>query len=130
MINCKNGNIDPRIRSDFILWVAEHAPRPSVSRSILAGDVEVLGGYTQIPPSTNPGWIIKTTSRHGKEYIIAVTLKERVLHVRLIKKIPWEHYNGKLNRGMYCIYDGDEPRKYLLEKVRRNYDKHRSIQTR
>jgi len=124
MINCKNGQLDPRIRSDFILWVAEHAPRPSISQSILDGNVEVLGGYTQIPPSINPGWIIRTISYHKKTYNIAVTLDKvkRILHTWLVDEIPWEFYNGKIKRGFYCIYDGDEPRKYLLQKVRKTYN--------
>jgi hypothetical protein len=97
-----------------------NTPRRDIARFISDGVVEVLGGFDQIPPSTNPGWILHVISKNKKEYNIAVTMdeKNRWLTVWIACEIPWEEYNGKPNRGFWCIYDGDKPLEYLLKKVR------------
>lgn len=120
MIHTKNAHLDPKCRSDFILWVMANTPRRDIARFISDGVVEVLGGFDQIPPSTNPGWMLRVTSKNKKEYNIAVTMdeKNRWLTVWIATDIPWAYYNGKLDRGTWFIYDGDKPFEYLLKKVR------------
>ena len=120
MIHTKNAHLDPKCRSDFILWVMANSPRRDIARFINDGKVEVLGGFDEIPPSTNPGWILRVTSKNNKEYNIAVTMdeKHRWLHIWVASEISWEYYNGKPHLGFWYVYDGDKPLDYLLKKVR------------
>ncbi len=122
MIHTKNAHLDPKCRSDFILWVMANSPRRDIARIMDEGEIEVLGGFDLIPPTPHPGWIIRIISKHKKEYHVAVVMDEE-LRILIVWKmwsndVPWVEYNGKPNRGFWCVYDGDKPLDYLLKKVR------------
>lgn len=128
MINCKNAMIDPKARSDFIIWVADNAPMPAIRRAIMDDfKVEMLGGFEVIPPSFRAGFIIRVRSYHKVTWNVAITVHEdkRLLKTWVVEEIPWEHWIGKLNQKRFRIYDGDNPKQYLLEKVRVQYEERR-----
>lgn len=127
MIHTKNAHINPKCRSDFILWVGTNTSRKDISRHINDGTVEVLGGFDRIHPSHHPGWMLRVLSKNKTEYNVAITMdeKKRWLNVWVASKIPWDAYNGKIDRGFWCLYDGDNPKHYLLQKVRAIREKRR-----
>lgn len=121
MIRTKNAHLDPKCRSDFILWVMANSPRRDIARIMNEGEIEMLGGFNRIPPTPHPGWILRVTSKNKKVYQVAVTMNEKdwllVVWPR-VSEIPWEEYNGNPHRKKWTVYDGDNPLEYLLNKVR------------
>lgn len=100
-------------RTQLIDFIVAHAPSGSVSRACYEGTVNVLGGFTEVPPSTRPGWIVVVTSRFGQMWYVAIQPNEdtRKFEVREIERVPWKNYIGRDDRGGYSIYDGDDPMK-------------------
>lgn len=89
-------------------------------RAFLTGKVVVLGGFSSIPPSTNPGWILLVTSIHHRTWIIGVEtndIKHRY-QVRTLDKIPWAKWVGgaiALFRNSSLRY-GDCPQVAILAR--------------
>jgi len=79
-------------------------------RSFITGEVVVLGGFSKIPPSTQPGWIILVKSVNKTVWVVAVSVDEAQHRYRvgLLDRIPWEHWIG--DRADGTIYRGDIPR--------------------
>jgi hypothetical protein len=74
------------------------------------GQVVNLGGFDPLPPSEYPGWLLRVTSKHGRVWLIAVTVEG--LHryrVWPADAIPWQFWTGKDNRDGGSIYTGDLP---------------------
>lgn len=91
------------------------AGRRSVVRAIEEGSFEVLGGFDPIPSSTNSGWIVKVTSKHGKVwYVACVAYSGTMYSVRLVKHVLWENWVGEgVGRS---LLGGDRPTTYAAFK--------------
>lgn len=105
--------------NDIIDWLIDNCPRPAIARALDHGKVEYLGGFNLIPPSTLPGWILKVTSVHGKQWIIAVLANDtkHVYEIRIIKSVPWKNWIGTdslFNHRTFRIklFSGDNPELY------------------
>lgn len=98
-------------RTQLIEHIVQHAPMGSISRACHETEVKVLGGFSKIPPSTRPGWIVIVTSRFERVWIVAVQPNEDTckFEVREIERIPWESYVGIEGQIGYSIYSGDDP---------------------
>lgn len=102
-----------RNRTDLILWLDKSSVSAAVKRALWTGSIELLGGFSRIPPSDYPGWIFKLISRRGKEYLIAIICDtDKKCHRKMeLESVPWDLWDGKLGRK--TIYEGDRPEKYM-----------------
>lgn len=101
-----------RTRSDLLWYIQEHAPSGACRRAVIEGQVSVLGGFNVIPPNGWEGWIVKVTSVHGKDWLVAVTVHptKHFYYVRMIDKIPWAWWVGTVpSLPPYAITNGDVP---------------------
>jgi len=84
-------------------------------RALQDGGVELLGGFSSIPPMNQPGWIIKATrcySRVPFSYYIGVVVtgfKTKVIQVAE-DSVPWDTWDG--DKSDNPLYQGDLPEKY------------------
>lgn len=106
-------------RTQLVEYICEHSTRPAIQRACHEGKVFVAGGFSQIPPSSKPGWIVIVTSRFGRIWNVAVTPNEekRTFDVRVLKTIPWGQYIDSVFVAEYSIYAGDDPRASLFHKL-------------
>jgi len=113
-----------RSRTDMIMWLIKHCPRPSIVRALETGNVEFLGGFTKIPPSNLPGWIFVVKDKNV--CILANDLKHKY-EIRIVKHIPWEYWHGMFSNlpMVWSFASGDKPQEY-----RRLYDEARQTSNR
>ena len=99
-------------RTELVLWVDSHAPSRTIQRALWDGEVELLGGFDELPPSKYPGWVFRIVSKYHKEYFVAVVcnMKKKSFFCIQLESVPWKLWNGKLGRK--SIYEGDKPEKY------------------
>lgn len=104
-------------RTDLILYAQTNCESNACKRAFTTGTVVVLGGFSTIPPSTNPGWVLLVTSKHCRTWIIGVEGDDarHCYHVRSLDRIPWEKWVGGSSltfRGkpLYWLSAGDKPR--------------------
>ena len=95
----------------MIAYICDHAPQSAISRACTTGTVQVLGGFSKVPPGTRPGFIVSITSVHERTWFVAVTTDDHkhIFHVWVVESIPWEYFVGDLHNKEYSIYDGDDP---------------------
>jgi len=98
-------------RTELINFICEDISQNAIVRACHNGTVQVLGGFSIIPPGTAPGWIVAITSVHGRTWLVAVTSDDHrhIFHTWITNRTPWKNYVGRVNRGWYSIYDGDDP---------------------
>jgi len=96
-------------RTQLIEHIATHAKRSALRRACHTGKVEVLGGFSSIPPSTAKGFIVFIQSIHKHVWYVAVTANEvtRTWDVWTVGEVPWENYVGTSMEPN--IYNGDDP---------------------
>ena len=108
-----------RDRADIIALVARSAASPACRRACLTGKVEVLGGFSELPPSDKPGWILQITAKHGTVFLIGVIpndLQHRY-QVWTLEEVPWHLWVGRpLAGAAYSVYQGDRPVSYDLRR--------------
>lgn len=99
-------------RSQLIRFIEKDAVHRAIGRACHHenGSVQVLGGFSMIPPTERPGWIVSITSAYGQTWLVAVLAYdyEHVFKSRVVEAIPWSLYVGQTGRE-YNIYDGDNP---------------------
>ena len=98
-------------RVQLINYICDHAPQSAIARACHTGTVEVLGGFSCIPPGTRPGFIVSITSVHKRTWLVAVTTDDHkhIFYVWVVESIPWEYYVGSEHSSHYSIYNGDDP---------------------
>lgn len=106
-----------RSKEDIIDWLMDNCPRPAIERALVDGRVEFLGGFKPIPPSTLPGWILKVTSLHDKQWNVAVLANDikHCYEIRIIIFIPWKNWVGTYSwNGEFRpdLFSGDNPKLY------------------
>lgn len=102
-----------------MLWLENNAPRKAIGYAMVDGEIELLGAFSCIHAGSNPGWIVKVTSKRGLSWNIVITVsgKKHVHFAYTIKEVPWKYWWGdSFNKGLFC---GDRPDVY--KKLR---DKH------
>jgi hypothetical protein len=104
-------------RSDLIALVARHAPSKACARAISEGRATVLGGFAA--PKHLPCFIVRVTSKHDREWLIAVDVDEAAyrFRVRSVEAVPWQHWDGRSD-GKRPLIDGDRPREMAYERMK------------
>src|SRR4030042_1201271 len=93
-------------RKQLIDCICNHAPRPAIATACYRGTIKVLGGFRNIPPSTQSGWIVIVTSEFGRVWYVAVMEEIGAgWDVDIIDNIPWLNYVGSDYSNKYSIYD-------------------------
>ena len=94
-------------RDSLLCWLDANAPQPSVKRALRSGmSVKILGGFSPLPDSNDPGFIVEANSRTGRVYHVAVVISNfREPRAFMINYIDWKSYTG----GSHALYRGDDP---------------------
>lgn len=106
-------------RDDLLNWLSDRTVYRSVKRHIALGHVEVLGGFTVIPPYLLPGWFVIVTfiGEGDRATIISIqsdgTIQEH-------SSVPWKYWCGEGRENL--AYRGDDPSKYL--ELKKKSDEH------
>lgn len=109
-------------RLHIVSWLEKTCPRKAIVRALSEGQVEFFGGFDLIPPTTQPGWVIRVTSIYGKIWYIAVIAYRNHYGIRILKDIPWGNWVGTVfwdsNSFRTQMFSGDSPEEYLeLRKI-------------
>lgn len=107
-------------RDHIIAWLERHCPRKAIVRAIDEGKIELLGGFSQIPPSNHHGWIVRVTSIHKRVWLVAIIPNKRQTdyEIRIPKEVPWKYWCGDF--FTHKIFQGDKPWLYqaIKEKMK------------
>ena len=104
-------------RNDLIDYVAKHSNDYTIRRSVIEGKVELLGGFSCIPPSTEGGWILCVTSIHDRHWNVAIVVDKKRPLVFTISDPPWKLWCGDLST--HELMRGDYPETYA--QIRDSY---------
>ena len=87
----------PQTRHSLLEFVSTETPSLALKRALSLGKVTFLGGFTRIPPGTNPGWIFEVVSEYDKRSIIAIVAQEstRQLRLRHLEAFPFRYLDPK-----------------------------------
>lgn len=102
-------------KTHVILWLENHCSRKAIVRALYEGQVEFFGGFNPIPPTTQPGWIMRITSAHGRTWYVAVICYDRRYGIRILRDVPWDKWVGENSWGdafKVHLYSGDDPGEY------------------
>lgn len=113
-------------RTHLILWLETHCPRPAIVRALYEGQVEFFGGFDPIPPTTQPGWIMRITSAHGKTRYVAIIAYRDRYGIRILRDVPWECWIGSTAKNRTVLMNGDHPTEYW--ELRRIWNEFETIQ--
>ena len=97
-------------RSELIALIRQAAPSRACRRAIDEDRTQVLGGFT--PPEGHPYFATITTSRHGRQWNLAVVVDEQRQRYRVVSfdRSPWQYWDGRPDGR--SIHDGDDPLTY------------------
>jgi len=98
-------------KNHLLMWLEDNCPRKTIVRALRDGIVEHLGGFSTIPPTSHPGWVVRVTSTYDKEYIVAVIAYQNRYGIRILNEIPWKYWGGDCN-GTPGLMNGDWPPDY------------------
>lgn len=104
-------------KEHLLMWLENNCPRKGVVRALRDGTVELLGGFSLIPPGKHPGWIVRVTSTSNREWIIAVIAYPHRYGIRILSEVPWLNWAGKLGEVRSSLIGGDNPWLYQLEML-------------
>ena len=106
-------------KNHLLMWLEKNCPRKSIVRALRDGTVEHLGGFNTIPPTSHPGWIVRVTSVHDKEFIVAVIAYQSRYGIRVLSEVPWRYWGGEMY-GAPGLMNGDVPIDYMAERCNPN----------
>lgn len=104
-----------RTRRDLIAAVESAVKLRTQRYAFVEGRVEVLGGFSELPPGPGPGWIVRLTSKYGRTWLLALIPMIRRPIMLHLSEVPWEHWVGPTGNP---LYDGDNPDEYERLKER------------
>jgi hypothetical protein len=114
-------------RDDLLNFLSSSVHRRSMHRALNEGNVEVLGGFSRIPPRDESGWCVRASSPDSYYwYEFGVTAGQggiyRVWNLTPNGGIPWKYYVGWQPAYQYnVLMTGDDPG-YYLERMRHEQD--------
>ena len=75
----------------------------------------MCGGFHRIPPLSATGFVVRVTSVHGHQWVVAVVPFENSKQwlVCLVDQVPWDQWIDARARTSYSIYRGDHPAQYM-----------------
>lgn len=103
-----------KTREHLLSWLTlalKSRGRRSIARATEDANAGVtsLGGFFKIPPSDEPGWIVRVVSRHSRQWYVAVLIHPGGSYgIRIIERVPWEYWTDGNNE----LYQGDNPSLY------------------
>ena len=107
-----------KTRNDLLSWLENNCPREAIAFAMVTGKIELLGGFDPAPGSSNPGWVVKVTSKWGLHWYIVIVLNKlrHKYNVYTVKDINWKNWVGF--NSMNALYQGDnlEDYKRLIRK--------------
>ena len=103
-------------KNHLLMWLEKNCPRKSIVRALRDGTVEHLGGFSTVPPTVHPGWIVRVTSIHDKEWIVAVIAYQNQYGIRVLNEVPWLNWIGDQDRSDSSLISGDDPQGYWYVK--------------
>ena len=114
-------------RTHIILWLAETCPRKAIVRALSEGSVEFFGGFNPVPPTSDPGWIMRVTSIYGKTWYVAVIAHRDHYGIRILKDVPWGCWVGTTLDIEFRaqLFSGDHPAEYW--ELRRIWNEYKHI---
>lgn len=103
-------------KTHLLMWLENNCPRKGIVRALRDGTIEHLGGFSRVPPTSHPGWIVRVISVHDREYIVAVIAYQSRYGIRVLKEVPWVYWNPQTQDGHGMVagtlYSGDDPEGY------------------
>lgn len=102
-------------RLHIISWLEKTCPRKAIVRALSEGQVEFFGGFNPVPPTTDPGWIMRVTSVYDKTWYVAVIAYRDHYGIRILKDIFWGNWIGIGLWGdgfKIHLFSGDHPEDY------------------
>lgn len=99
-------------KNHLLMWLENNCPRKGIVRILRDGHAEHLGGFSTIPPTVRPGWIVRITSTHGKEFIVAVIAYQNRYGIRMLNEVPWRYWVGSTAKNRTAFMNGDNPVTY------------------
>lgn len=100
-------------KTHIVRWLENNCPRKAIVRALYEGQVEFFGGFKPISPTTQPGWIMRVTSAHGRIWYVAVICYDHRYGIRILRDVPWDKWIGSTyvtNRS--ALMNGDHPIEY------------------
>lgn len=105
-------------KNHILLWLENNCPRKAICRALREGEVEFMGGFNPIPPTSSPGWITRVTSVHGRIWYVAVIAYQNRYGIRILRDIPWRNWVGSGEGGAPMnLMNGDFPENYQCRRL-------------
>ncbi len=99
------------------MWLEKNCSRKAIVRALATeGEIEFLGGFNPIPPTSHPGWIVQVTSEHDKVWYVAVIAYQNRYSIRILNKVPWKNWIGDFP-GTPSLMNGDFPENYQSKRL-------------
>lgn len=96
-------------RNHILSWLEKNCSRKAIVRILNSeGEIEFLGGFNPIPPTSHPGWMVQMTSIYGKLWYVAVIAYQNRYGIRILKEVPWENWAGN-GADAPGLINGDHP---------------------
>jgi hypothetical protein len=97
---------------DFLLYCGDKLAQ----RAVNEGSVELLGGFSKMPPSGSPGWLFRLRLPAGKEILRAIVqvMDRPTYTIIAVDNIVWKYWIGDKNTDP--IMYGDHPLVYKQHK--------------
>jgi len=106
-----------RDKMDLVEYIEKRCARASIVRAISEGDVELYGGFRNIPPMHKNGWILRVTSVHDRTWYVVI-LSDKDNTMTIISSVPWSGWIGDAHAGQ-SLFEGDNPDDYEQRKAER-----------
>ncbi len=113
-------------RLHIVSWLEKICPRKAIVRALSEGSVEFYGGFDPVPPTTDPGWIMRVTSAYGKTWYVAVIAYRDHYGIRILRDVPWDKWVGSTAKNRTALMNGDHPVEYW--ELRRMYNESKTNQ--
>lgn len=99
-------------KNHILMWLENNCPRKSICRALREDEVEFMGGFDSIPPTSSPGWITRVTSVHSRIWYVAVICHDHRYGIRILSDVPWGNWMGSTAKGRTALMNGDNPVEY------------------